>query len=248
MDALIEANLAIHVGAGFLGLLAWWIPLLSRKGGRSHVRFGKAFVVTAFVVGGTALAAAVLRIGRGVATGTVGDNPVALSFLVFLAYIGLFVIDIAWYAVRVIRTRRDHAALSSPSLRVLGAAMAMGSVVVAVWAVAWWTPVSVILLLLSPIGAKQAWDQRTYARATPSSPDAWFYEHMNAMLGAGVAFHTAFLVFGSQRFLDLSQLGAYNWVPWVLPAAIGTLGGALMKRRYLRLGGPMAAAGAPQPT
>jgi hypothetical protein len=130
----------------------------------------------------------------------------------------------------------------------MGVSMAVGSVLVAVWAVASWTPISIILLALSPIGVKQAWDQRAYIRGTPSSPHAWFYQHMDGMLAAGVGFHTAFLVFGSARFLDLSQLGAYNWVPWVLPAVLGTVGGALMKRRYLRLGGPMAAAGAVRAT
>jgi len=46
--------------------------------------------------------------------------------------------------------------------------------------------------------------------------------------------HTAFLIFGSQALFDYSILGPFNWVPWVVPAIVGTVGGAAWKRRYMR--------------
>ena len=36
----------------------------------------------------------------------------------------------------------------------------------------------------------------------------WFYSHMGSMIGGGIAFHTAFAVFGAQRLWDYSLEGA----------------------------------------
>ncbi|MDH3224207.1 MAG: hypothetical protein OEO23_10870 [Gemmatimonadota bacterium] len=237
MDEVIALNRWIHILAGFIGLAAWWVPVATTKGGPVHRRAGKAFAVTAYLVGTTAIASAVLRIGGSAFSGTLGDNPVALAFLVFLAYIGVIVIESTYYGVRVLRTRRNHEMLGDRFLGLLLWSMAVGSLVVAAFAIGAWTPVSVILLILSPIGVKAAWDQRRYIRSAPTHSRAWFFEHMEAMLGAGVAFHTAFLVFGSQRWVDLSLLGPFNWVPWVLPALVGTVAGGYWKRRYQRLVG-----------
>ena len=74
----------------------------------------------------------------------------------------------------------------------------------------------------------------------PAERRAWFYAHMKSMLGAGIAFHTAFLVFGSRAVLDLSVLGAFNWVPWVLPALIGVTGHRLWERQYRRKFGDLS--------
>ena len=35
---------AVHIGAGFLGLAVFWLPLLLRKGSRAHVMCGRVFV------------------------------------------------------------------------------------------------------------------------------------------------------------------------------------------------------------
>jgi hypothetical protein len=40
----------IHVVFGFVGLAAYWVPILSRKGGVNHVRFGAIFTRCAWVV------------------------------------------------------------------------------------------------------------------------------------------------------------------------------------------------------
>jgi hypothetical protein len=47
------------------------------------------------------------------------------------------------------------------------------------------------------------------------------FEHMTAMLGAGVAFHTAFAVFGLGRLFGLAPQGAWWFLPWIVPAAVG---------------------------
>ncbi len=47
---------------------------------------------------------------------------------------------------------------------------------------------------------------------------AHWYEHMGAMIGGGIAFHTALAVFGIQRFIQYSfgglRRGASKDPPW----------------------------------
>ena len=46
---------ALHVSTGFVGLAAFWIPALARKGGRLHVGAGRVFAACAYVVALSAL-------------------------------------------------------------------------------------------------------------------------------------------------------------------------------------------------
>ena len=57
---------------------------------------------------------------------------------------------------------------------------------------------------------------------------------MGATLGAGIAFHTAFAVFGMRRVLELPGTGLLGVLPWILPAAIGVPGTYLWQRHYRR--------------
>src|SRR5690606_30065282 len=89
--------------------------------------------------------------------------------------------------------------------------------------------------MLAPIGLIVGSANLRYARRAPAERMAHWYEHMGAMIGAGVAFHTAFAVFGGARVLGLGGLeGPWAFVPWILPAAIGLPATALWTRYYRR--------------
>jgi hypothetical protein len=54
------------------------------------------------------------------------------------------------------------------------------------------------------------------------------------MIGAGVAFHTAFAVFGMSRLVDTGILGPVAVLPWILPTLIGVPAAMLFSRKYRR--------------
>ncbi len=72
------------------------------------------------------------------------------------------------------------------------------------------------------------------------SPRGWMYEHLGAMLGAGIAFHTAFAVFGASRLFDIGLTGWVSVIPWVLPAAVGIPATIIWTRSYRRRYGELA--------
>ena len=245
MEPLIVGLRYAHIVIGFVGLAAYWIPVLTKKGGVQHVRFGKVFALCGYIVATTAIMTTTLRFSRALWEGvSIRDNVEGLGFLLFLFYLGWVTLGLVHHAVRTIRTRRDPDSIATPFHIALGVIPAVGSVLVIAWALAFWSPVSIILLALSPVGFLTGKQILEYVFRRPPEKMAWFYAHMNAMLGAGIAFHTAFLVFGSRIVLDLTILGDFNWVPWILPGVIGTIAGAVWEKRYRRKFGDLPAAAA----
>lgn len=162
------------------------------------------------------------------------DNVGAFGLLVFLAYLGLLTLAVTHFAVQTVRTRESPAAIATPLLLGLTGAMVAGSVMSLLYALLMWSSVSIVLLALGPIGLIIGRNVFRYVYRRPPGEMAWWYAHMGAMFGAGIAFHTAFLVFGSREVHDMSILGPFNWVPRVAPGIIGVFGGDYWKKFYRR--------------
>jgi len=91
----------IHIGSGLLAIVAGFIALYARKGGRAHVGAGRAFAVAMVTMTtSAALIAGLLRPNPG--------NTVA-------ALMTLYLVATAWLALRAgpERTRRTHVALAA---------------------------------------------------------------------------------------------------------------------------------------
>ena len=65
-----------------------------------------------------------------------------------------------------------------------------------------------------------------------------------SMLGGGIAFHTAFAVFGAQRLWAYELAGPLAVVPWLLPTAVGIPAIIVWTRYYRRKFEPAAPAAA----
>lgn len=52
-------------------------------------------------------------------------------------------------------------------------------------------------------------------------PREWLYRHVEQMFGTGVAFHTAFVVFGARTVLGKYLEGSLFLIPWIAPLIIG---------------------------
>jgi len=232
-----------HMGFGFVGLVAFWIPVFTRKGSIGHVRFGTVFLWCVYGIAASAMIATsheiygALRAGEGPAT-----NPAGFGFAVFLFYIALITLASGRHGYRVIETKNDPPAINTTAHRLLAYASMAGSVITIAYALLFWSRMSIIFLALGPVGLGIGVGMLGYMRDPGKSRMAWWYEHMGAMLGAGVAFHTAFIVFGAQRLFDYAgSLGSFAWLPWVLPAAIGIPASVIWTRHYRRKFGDLPA-------
>jgi hypothetical protein len=208
---LYRLALSIHVLAGITGLAAFWTPALARKGGATHVQFGRVFYNATCVVALTGLA----MVAMIVAAPSPG-HPRVLAF--FLAYLVIITFAPVHHGVRVLETRGEPARLRTPFHTALNAGAIVAALAMIALAVFTGQPV---FAALSPIGILVGLGNLGFARRPCESPMSWWYEHMGSMLGGGIAFHTAFLVIGAGRFLGAHLTGGAAVIPWVLPSIIG---------------------------
>ena len=231
----------VHIIFGFAGLAAFWVPVIAPKGGVSHRRFGRIFVRCAWVVLGSAGVAVAYHLASLHASGLgPSDRPNQYAFLVFLGYLSLVTWINVRHAVAVLVHKRDPAALATPLNVALGWTCVAASVVLIVFALWLRPPSMVVLLALSPIGFGIGGAILRYLRRPPELVRAWMFEHLGAMIGAGIAFHTAFAVFGVTRLFDYQPTGITGVLPWILPAAIGIPATVILTRHYRRRYEPAA--------
>ena len=240
MSFLGDGARVIHVLFGAIGLVAFWVPVFTKKGAVNHVRFGKIFVWSAYIVlsaaGITLLARVSDLFARNVGP---ADEPLLFSFIVFLGYLTFVTFVTVRHGMAVLKHKRDPARLRTN----LNSALAYGSILAStgliLYALLLSPPTTVLLLALSPIGLGTGFGNLRYMRSNTPSKRAWMYEHLGAMLGSGIAFHTAFAVFGSTRLFDIGLTGWVAIIPWVAPAAIGIPAIVLWTRHYrLKFGEP----------
>ena len=241
MEWLGEGARYVHVLFGAAGLAAFWIPVFARKGAVNHVRFGKLFVWCAYIVLGSAALALTVRFTR-LALDGVGptDRPLLFGFLVFLAYLTFVTYVTVKHGVGVLRNKQDPQSLRTPLNVGLAWAAIAASVFVILYAILMSAPNKILLFALSPIGFGTGLGNLRYMRGDRPSKRAWMYEHIGAMLGGGIAFHTAFAVFGATRLFDIGLTGPIAIIPWIAPAAIGIPAIALWTRYYRRKFGELA--------
>jgi len=248
----------LHIFFGFVGLVAFWMPVFAKKGGRFHIRAGWVFVTCAYVVGVSAVVSCVWALvdPRGFAQlpPDLGADVVARVsgelrfFFGLLAVLGLGVVSAVETGIPVLRTRRQPEKLDSTRRRAVYLLMGAGAaslLAFGIWHLAngdsrygIWVGIGALILA----DARGAWRHMKNPLPTPM---AWWYCHMETMLGAGIAFHTAFAVFGSGRLLGFRPEGALALLPWVLPSLIGVPAISIWVRHYKRKFGELEV---PRPT
>ena len=222
VNLLFNGLILAHIATGFVGLAAFWIPVFARKGGRVHVQAGRIFTYCAYVVTLSAVTASAGRIVSFQVQGIgFADRPELYGFQMFLGYLGMVTFAMVRQAMRVVATRRAPETLRTPVHEALGWMSIAGSVAVIAFALGVWSDLSPILLGLSPIGLFTGSSMLRLMRNPGAQHMGWFYSHLGSMLGGGIAFHTAFIVFGAQRLWAYELAGPLAIVPWILPTVVG---------------------------
>jgi hypothetical protein len=241
MSKIYFAVQLMHITAGLVGLAAFWLPAIVRKGGKAHVQFGRVFfwATCAVAATGIVMASGVLAFPLGVKPLTRPVSPERAAAIaaemrmmsVFLFYLVIITFTPVYHGVRVLATRRAPEQLRTPFHTFTGVAAIGGSVAMIAIGIVARQPV---LLFMSPIGVLIGIGQIQFARRPYATPMAWWYEHMGSMLGGGIAFHTAFLVLGAGRLFGLRFDGLAGVIPWVLPTIVGVPASEIWVRYYRR--------------
>jgi hypothetical protein len=214
---LFEHLLVVHIVVGAFGLAAFWVPVIGRKGGVNHKRWGRLFA-QAMLVNGV--------LAAGMAACTLIDplpghhklTDAAVIRGVFgwmMLYLGVLTASLAWHSLAVVKNKLDHAADRAWPHVAMQAATVLTALNCLVLGVALGQP---IMIAMPFIGFASAATNLWYIfKATPERGD-YLIEHLKAGVGAGISCYTAFLAFGAVRYAPEHAL---NPIAWSVPCIIG---------------------------
>jgi uncharacterized membrane protein len=225
---MLNSILYLHVAGGAAALLSMLIPLLTKKGGRTHRRAGWVFVSGMTVVSITALLLAGTR-------WITDPRPGGREAGAFLFFISILTATSVSGGVRVLRAKTRTARHRHAWDLGLPALLVVSSVAAGVYGL---TSGNHLFTAFSVIGLFSGGGNFAYWITPPTHPMHWWFEHMSSMLGACIAATTAFLVVNANNL----GLQTFSFVVWLTPSVIGVPTIALWTRYYRRKFTPAARA------
>ncbi|OKL35634.1 DUF2306 domain-containing protein [Domibacillus mangrovi] len=207
---LFQGIKILHIIGGFTALFTFWLPVVTKKGGRLHRLFGWVYVGGMTMV---ALSAFYMGIYRLLDP---SSSVEMFSFSLFLLFISILSSSTVYYGIRVLRFKgrkgihKNVLDIGFPILLLTSAICISVYGFIQEFVLLSWFPLLGVFL-----GATQL----TYWLQKPKKNMHWWFEHFSGMLGCSIATITAFTVFGAPRLLNIE---AVSIVLWFLPTIIVT--------------------------
>ncbi len=204
---------ALHIITGSTGAIAFWVPVIGRKGGVNHKRWGKVFTICLLATGGFAVCMSLLTIFDPMGTHPHLEGMFDASFVrgIFgwlMLHMGILTINLAWYGWLCVQNRRDHA----KNLTRLNVALQFILIAVAVnSAIQGWIIGQFLMIGLTVVGLATAGTNLRFLYKPVRGEKDWLDEHIKALVGAGISVYTAFFAFGSVRILPELALHPGLW-------------------------------------
>ena len=230
MERLFQVVLAVHIAAGAVSLLAFAVPLVTKKGGRTHRRVGWIYVAAAATVAVTGLLSCIPLVS--------GGSPWRWRAGIFLAYVSVLAGASAQFGVRALRTKERTGASRRAIDLVPPLLLVAGGLALATFGI----HRSIILyVLFAALGVVLGMAQLRFWLTPPAHERAWFLAHMTGMGTSCITTVTAFIVVNARSF----GMRTFDLPLWAGPIAVLAVGLTLWRRYHARrLEGNGAPAGA----
>jgi hypothetical protein len=219
---LYKTLVVLHAITGTVALITFWIAGLSRKGGPLHKRAGKIYLIAMCGILITGFPMAVMIALRA--------QPVTASFL---AYLLIITGTAMWNSWSAIRNKKDVRAYTGRIQRLLIALNLISGLAIAYIGLMLAKDSQLIISAFSMIGIHIAWRMWRFSRKQEHEPKWWLREHINAMLGNGVATHIAFLSIGLPKLLPMLAGPTLQNMAWLGPLVVAVLAGFYLSRKYV---------------
>lgn len=217
---LFHTLVALHIVTGATGAIAFWVPVIGRKGGVDHRRWGRVFTRSLLVTGTVAIAMSLLTLHDPIGThphleGRFEPEFIRGIFGWMMLHNGILTLNLVWYGWLCVTNRRSHA--ENLEWRNLGlqAALTLAAIACA------WDGYSIgqpLMMGLAVVGFATVGTNLFFLYKPRRAPQDWQKEHLKALVGAGISVYTAFLAFGSVRIVPELAL---NPLMWAVPLTTG---------------------------
>lgn len=218
---LFHGLIAAHIVTGATGAIAFWVPVLGKKGGTNHRWWGRLFNRCMLITGSLAMCMATLTL-----IDPIGTHP-HLEGLFDAAFIrgifgwmmlttGVLTVNLAWYGwLAVLNKRGGHARNRTPLNIGLQYVLLAASLNCSLQG---WLVGQPLMHGIAIVGVATVVTNMRFLRRESPGPTYWLKEHVKALVGAGISVYTAFMAFGSVRILPELAL---HPVMWAIPCATG---------------------------
>ncbi|MDJ0979182.1 MAG: hypothetical protein QNI87_11705 [Erythrobacter sp.] len=219
---LFGAFVVLHVIAGTIGLVAFWIPIATRKGAKNH-RKGGRWALGGFVgAGALAIAMAIYSLIDTSRHPEIEDRLLYEGlFGWMMLYLGILTIGFADYGTAVIRHRTDRPALRGARYQIVMAAVVLSGAWCGIFGYRVGDPLMVLVAAIGIVSMLMqevfVFRERVPGLGAPE-PKAYVGEHFRALIGMGISAYTAFLSVGLIRLVPEE---VFNPLIWAGPSVIG---------------------------
>lgn len=215
--SLFSLLVVVHVAVGATGLVAFWVPVAARKGGRAHRKWGVVAARAFMAAGALAVAMALLSL-----YGPEKRLPVITDRALFnglfgwmMLYLGVLTISFADYGLAVARARQDRRRLRRLRHQLVFAVVVAAAINCGAHGLALGQP---LMMLLAVVGLVAVATQLAYIWQPLVAPKAYVQQHFRSLIGMGISAYTAFVSVGLIRLLPEH---VFNPVIWALPSIVG---------------------------
>jgi len=217
---LFEILVALHILGGLTGAVAFWVPVIGRKGGNLHRQAGRTFTRALLLTGAFAVLMSLLTLAEPILThphleGRFEPDFIRGIFGWMMLYLGVLTLNLVWYGWHCAIHRNDR-----PALREWRNLSLQPLLLIAAANCAWqgWLIDQALMIAIAFVGFATAATNLWFLYKPKLSAVDWQKEHLKALVGGGISVYTAFMAFGSVRILPELALNPFMWM---IPLTIG---------------------------
>ncbi|QGQ47033.1 DUF2306 domain-containing protein [Metabacillus sediminilitoris] len=203
MELIFSIVRVLHIIGGFTALFVFWIPIVTKKGGKVHNTVGWIYVYGMIVV---AVSAFYMGFYKIFFDPSASNEDVSFSW--FLIFISILSSASAYYGLRVLRfktRKKPHTHLLDITYPTLLLTSGIGISIYGFFQhspLLSWFPILGIFLGLNHL---------LYWLQKPKRNMHWLFEHFAGMLACSISTLTAFIVFGAPRLLNIESVNVFLW-------------------------------------
>jgi hypothetical protein len=214
---IFDVFLVIHIVAGAIGIVTFWVPVIGRKGSDAHKKWGRVFSWCIMTAGICAIGMSSLSIGWPIETHPKMTDAALVQGLFgwMMLYLAVLTVSLVWHGIKSVELKArhfEHRQWFPVLLQLAVIVTALNCAVRGYWLG------QPLMMGIAVIGLASAITNLWFI----ATPQPWrlqyLIEHFKALVGAGISVYTAFFAFGAVR---LRPQSAFDPLLWATPCAIG---------------------------
>lgn len=221
MKEIHDIFLWIHIPAGTLSLILFWIPVMVKKGNNIHRKVGMAYYWCMWIVQITALILSINNVFLG--------HYIMAAFLGFLAILTAYPL---WYSFEILQQKKVWSDQYFNRRKAFAWVLFMASLSMVIGAIIMKFQGPGILMLFFGILGIPAMKDALMTKETAIAKENRIKMHMQGTIVSGIAAYTAFLSFGGRTLFGDLLPGYLQILPWIAPTIIGVTVLRFMKKKY----------------